>query len=278
MPDMDGLETTRRIRGDLALGTLPVIALSAGTQPTDRQDALDAGMNDFVSKELDLQQLQQVLCAHIERARGRAPGSQGAPAAGPWSELQCMDHRAALERMGGDEALLRRSLRRLLDEFGPLRHAPAPVDPDPATRAALAARMHKLKGGAGLVEARRVYTVARGLEDLLRAQAPWASVVLLWSPLRAALAELEDATMELCAEDVLPPEPGVLSEAISDEALAVLRQMLLDQNLEALSFFAAHRDALAGRLGLALVQRLSALLDALAFEDAAGVIAQSSAV
>ena len=278
MPDMDGLETTRRIRGELALGTLPVIALSAGTQPTDRQDALDAGMNDFVSKELDLQQLQQVLFEHIERARGGAPSLQGAPATGAWSALQCMDHRAALERMGGDEALLRRSLRRLLDEFGPLRHAPAPVDPDPAARAALAARMHKLKGGAGLVEARRVYTVARGLEDLLRAQAPWASVLLLWPPLRAALAELEDATSELCAEDVLPASPGVQGEAISDDALAVLRQMLLDQNLEALSFFAAHRDALAGRLGLALVQRLSGLLDALAFEDAAGLIPQSSAV
>ena len=58
----------------------------------------------------------------------------------------------------------------------------------------------------------------------------------------------------------------------------LLRQMLLDQNLEALSFFAAHRDALAGRLGPAQVPRLSDLLDALEFEDAAGLIPQSSAV
>jgi len=277
MPGMDGLETTRRIRSELALGTLPVIALSAGTQPNDRQDALDAGMNDFLSKELELPQLQQVLRDHIERARGGAPSLANTPATGPWSAVQCMDHRAAMDRMGGDEALLRRSLRRLLDEFGPLRHAPAPVDPDPAARAALAARMHKLKGGAGLVEARRVYSVARGLEDLLRAQAPWSSVVLLWPPLCAALAELEDATRELCAEDVVATSGVQGTESIDDDALMVLRQMLLDQNLEALSFFAAHRDALARRLGLALVQRLSELLDALEFEDAAMLIPQTSA-
>ena len=45
---------------------------------------------------------------------------------------------------GGDEALLRRSLRRLLDEFGPLQREPVPAEPEPSARAALAARMLKL--------------------------------------------------------------------------------------------------------------------------------------
>ncbi len=271
MPDMDGLETTRRIRGELALSTLPVIALSAGTQPTDRQDALDAGMNDFLNKALDLQQLQRVLCEQIERARAAPPSPRAAPPA--------MDHAVALDRMGGDEALLRRSLRRLLAEFGPLQHEPAPTEPDPSARAALAARMHKLKGGAGLVEARKLTTVARGLEDLLREQAPWSAVVLLWPPLCAALAELEAATRELLRVPDAAPAPSVHgTEPIGLPALADWRQMLLDQNLEALSFFAVQRDALTARLGAALVQRLSDLLDGLDFTEAAELVPQTSAV
>ena len=290
MPDMDGLETTRRIRGELALRTLPVIALSAGTQPSDRQDALDAGMNDFLNKALDLQQLQRVLREQIERARASAaapaapvasvaPATSAAPVPAPGAALPCMDQTAALDRMGGDEALLRRSMRRLLDEFGPLQHAPTPTEPDASARAALAARMHKLKGGAGLVEARRLYTVARGLEDLLRENAPWSTVVLLWPPLCAALAELEATTSELLRTPEAPPAVAAHpAEAMGDGALAVLRQMLLDQNLEALSFFAQHRSALAARLGAPLVQRLSDLLDDLDFTQAAQLIPQTSAV
>ncbi len=290
MPEMDGLETTRRIRNDLALTQLPVIALSAGTQPGDRHDALAAGMNEFLGKDLDLQRLQQVLCDHIERARGQTGRQAVSPAtqepaqvdpptaSGVWSRVTCMDSRVALERMGGDEALLRRSLRRLLDEFGPLRHQPAPADLDATARLALAARMHKLRGGASLVEARRLGTVARGLEDLLRAQAPWSSVVLLWPPLCAALAELDDAVGGLCTPDAVAAPVAHGATPIGEEALAVFRQLLVDQDLEALSVFAGHRDALALRLGAAPVQRLSDLLDTLDFEAAAELIPLISAV
>jgi PAS domain S-box-containing protein len=278
MPDMDGLETTRRIRGELALDKLPVIALSAGTQPTDRQNALDAGMNDFLNKALDLQQLQRVLCEQIGRARAAAPVSTAA-ASTPRSAWPAMDHAVALDRMGGDEALLRRSLRRLLDEFGPLQREPVPAEPEPSARAALAARMHKLKGGAGLVEARTLYTVARGLEDLLRGPAPWSAVVLLWPPLCAALAELEDASRELMpAPEASPAQAGHLAAPIDPQALADWRQLLLDQNLEALSFFERQRAALTARLGPALVQRLSDLLEGLDFTEAAALVPPNGAV
>ncbi|WP_322276035.1 hypothetical protein [Hydrogenophaga sp.] len=102
--------------------------------------------------------------------------------------------------------------------------------------------------------------------------------MLLWAPLCEALAELEDATRDLRAPDPVQA-PGVQgTPSIGDDALMVLRQMLLDQNLEALSFFAVQRDALAARLGPALVQRLTDLLDGLDFAEAAGLIPQTSVV
>ncbi len=48
MPVMDGLEATRQIRAKYP--DLPVIALTANAFDSDRQRAMDAGCNDFVSK------------------------------------------------------------------------------------------------------------------------------------------------------------------------------------------------------------------------------------
>jgi signal transduction histidine kinase/ActR/RegA family two-component response regulator len=61
MPVMDGLTATREIRRDPALRHLPVIALSAGVLPEEREAALAAGVNDFLGKPLKLENLQAVL-------------------------------------------------------------------------------------------------------------------------------------------------------------------------------------------------------------------------
>jgi len=45
MPDMDGLETLRRIRAGLGLPDLPVVVLTARVQEADQQAALAAGAN-----------------------------------------------------------------------------------------------------------------------------------------------------------------------------------------------------------------------------------------
>jgi CheY-like chemotaxis protein len=51
MPDMDGLEATRRIRADFPPDRQPVIiAMTANAMEGDRQQCLDIGMNDYISK------------------------------------------------------------------------------------------------------------------------------------------------------------------------------------------------------------------------------------
>lgn len=71
MPVMDGLTATRAIRQEPALARLVVIALTAGVLPEERKAALAAGVNDFLAKPLDLQQLYDVL-SPIAIARGNS--------------------------------------------------------------------------------------------------------------------------------------------------------------------------------------------------------------
>ncbi|HTJ79824.1 MAG TPA: PAS domain-containing protein [Rariglobus sp.] len=62
MPNMDGLTATRRIRSRPEWRETPwIIALTAGAFKEDRQHALDAGMNDFLSKPLRVDKLKESL-------------------------------------------------------------------------------------------------------------------------------------------------------------------------------------------------------------------------
>ncbi len=66
MPEIDGLETTRRIRKDLKL-LLPVVALTASALAEDREICINAGMNDYVTKPFLPDDLLQKLSALLQQ-------------------------------------------------------------------------------------------------------------------------------------------------------------------------------------------------------------------
>ncbi|HEY8358571.1 MAG TPA: response regulator [Ramlibacter sp.] len=79
MPVLDGLEATRRLRRRPGLADLPVIAMTASVLPQDRQRCLEAGMNDFIAKPLDLASMWSVLLEWIPprlALRGATPAPQ----------------------------------------------------------------------------------------------------------------------------------------------------------------------------------------------------------
>jgi CheY-like chemotaxis protein len=67
MPVMDGCEATRKIRKELGLATLPILAVTAGAMITERQSALEAGMNEFLTKPLPPARLINILRSYAER-------------------------------------------------------------------------------------------------------------------------------------------------------------------------------------------------------------------
>lgn len=53
MPVMDGYETTKQLRQIELFNKLPIIAMSAHVFPRDREKAFGAGMNDYITKPID---------------------------------------------------------------------------------------------------------------------------------------------------------------------------------------------------------------------------------
>jgi CheY-like chemotaxis protein len=72
MPEMDGLEATRRIRHELGLARLPVIALTAGAMNSQREMALASGMNDFIVKPFRLKKMVETLSPWLRLATDRS--------------------------------------------------------------------------------------------------------------------------------------------------------------------------------------------------------------
>jgi hypothetical protein len=61
MPEMDGFETTRRIRSMERFKKLPIIAVTAKAMKGDREKCLEAGASDFITKPVDMEQLRSLL-------------------------------------------------------------------------------------------------------------------------------------------------------------------------------------------------------------------------
>ncbi len=162
MPGMDGYEATRRIRSlGAPVATIPIIALTAFAQPSDREKAIATGMSDHISKPIRVDELD----AAIER--NVMPGGDAAPMA-----AGALD-RAALDELR--DAVGPESFSRLIDAF--MRDATQSLDElraagsDPARSRKAAHRLAGLFGQFGATDAAdAAVAVERASDDQVRAQ------------------------------------------------------------------------------------------------------------
>jgi CheY-like chemotaxis protein len=61
MPELDGYETTTRIRQDPKFKHLPILAVTAKAMMGDREKCIRAGASDYISKPVDIDQLTSLL-------------------------------------------------------------------------------------------------------------------------------------------------------------------------------------------------------------------------
>lgn len=81
LPDMDGLELTRRLKADPAGREIIIVALTASAMKGDREKALSAGCDGYVAKPIDTRTLPAVVATYLRAASegggGPARGLRG---------------------------------------------------------------------------------------------------------------------------------------------------------------------------------------------------------
>jgi two-component system sensor histidine kinase BarA len=163
MPDLDGFETTRRMRViERAEGhaATPIVALTAHVVGVQANAWLEAGMDDILTKPFTLTSLADCLSRHIGSTTKIAEGEETAPApeAAPTSLLNPAVLSELREMSGGSSVLVER-VSRLYREHAPMRLAELRSAVERAQPKLAAAAAHALKsmslniGAAAVAEA-----------------------------------------------------------------------------------------------------------------------------
>lgn len=163
MSGIDGLETARRIRAELdPSGRLWIVALTASIYDEDRQRCLDAGMDDFIPKPIEIGLFRAAL-ERAQRAARRRSSASVTSVPTPTDEGVTLRTLATLAEALGDVG----EVALLIEEYAEssegscrrLREAVAAGDAVGVERAA-----HTLASSSGQLGARRLEQIARTIE------------------------------------------------------------------------------------------------------------------
>ena len=115
MPEIDGLTATRRIRAsESKTGShVPIVAMTAHAMKGDKERCLSAGMDAYLTKPVSAVRIEEMIAEMFgTELKTHTPATDPPPPASgsPWNPTQ------ALERMDGDESLLRELIQIFVDE------------------------------------------------------------------------------------------------------------------------------------------------------------------
>ncbi|TCO80727.1 multi-sensor hybrid histidine kinase [Plasticicumulans lactativorans] len=227
MPDIDGLEATRRIRMHADRGHLPIIAMTANALRSDRSMCLAAGMNDHIGKPIDM----QVLVSTLQQWTGRPMAAAGTPDSAPTAAGIIEPAHAIAARLGGNLPLIRLMLDSAEAELGRELERLDALAGRGDLRGTLAL-LHGLKGSAGTAGASRFAATAAALEQRLKhADAAEVAVVLAdragWLADWQALLQQSIAALRRAFPDA-SPGPDADAAALGTERWGAALQDILD--------------------------------------------------
>ena len=162
MPEMDGYEATRLIRGGGAgprNRNIPIVAMTAHAQQGDREECLATGMTDYLSKPVRPEDLRAVVGRFAHADQTAAPAPTG-PEAG---EPAVFDEDELMRRLLADRELCEIVIAGFIEDC-PKQIAQLRERIDAGDRRGAQRQAHTLKGAAATVAGPRMRTTAREIE------------------------------------------------------------------------------------------------------------------
>lgn len=279
MPEMDGVEATRRIRRVLPSAVLPILAITAHTADLEYARCVEAGVDDYLMKPVPPDRLIAAIHAALRQRPAqtapadRSPLSPAAPPVLP-ERIGPFDLTAARLFTDGREDLLTRLLLSFRDRFTPLLTRLTAADP--GDRDSLIRDVHSLKSAARTLGNTALGDAAATLEDILQRQDDGGGPAAdhchahLQQALTALTTPLPPAPAPAARGEDSGPQPPLPDSVI--EQLTGLRHQISSNRLTARSTFADLRPVLsAAGLPDEDLNGIHAALDSLDF-NAAGTL------
>jgi CheY-like chemotaxis protein len=275
MPVMDGIAATRALRSYPATAAVPVLALTAGVLPEERESALAAGMNEFLAKPIDLEQLVAKLLPYapspsedtIVTPAGmaeleRSESSRAEADTDEWPVIPSIDSSRSRLRFGTDRAFFLKMLGMFVEEFGGLR-SELNAQLAAGDRESAGRRIHNLKGNAGNLGAIELMELAKVAETAIRDQQSdeAKAVERLQLALETLISDCRPCLSRFTSAAPAAATPG-------NRRLGELKTALRHHNLSALGLFAELEPAIAAACGATTAAAMASAIRHLEFEKA----------
>lgn len=241
MPDIDGLEATRRIRAHVRSQAVTIIAMTANASSADETDCRAAGMNDHLGKPIDLDKMVNTLLRHAGRACA-VPNAPQQTTNAPEPVVEPFD--TISQRFGENLDLI----RTVLGSFATEQARQLALLHEHATQAnatAAASVLHAIKGSSGTMGARAMAKLAGDVEQrLLNEDEASTTGLLADSRIVETLGELlrvsDEALKAMFASSVQPTSseataPAYLPIEAWCEAMGDILRLLEASNMNAIA-------------------------------------------
>lgn len=250
MPGMDGFEALRRIREQKKFSDLPVIAMTAHARLEDRNKAIAAGMNGYITKPLDPSAMFKTLRRFYKSDASINLSIPSLAVKVDDREIPDMvgiDVESALKRVAGNKSLYINLLHRFVEgQEGTaelIRKALAQEDRTTAERTA-----HTLKGVSGNIGAQAVQSAAGELERAIARQEDSAQISERIETLERSLREVIQNIQSAVSKNPSTSAPGTragIRESVPAGEMIRLRRLLEENDGEAVDCFHSIRDRAA---------------------------------
>ncbi|CAK7047927.1 MAG: Sensor histidine kinase RcsC [Desulfovibrio sp.] len=317
MPVMDGYEATRRIRANSRFASIPIVAMTAHAMIEERLKCLELGMNDHISKPIEVNKFFNTLRLWLQtQPAGAAQSEEMVVFGGPHPNLVGMQHdtpaaaparpglpdipglnmEAALSRLNGNVELYVRILRQFLRT----QYNAEELYKKAGERHDVAAQkrvVHTLRGLGGSIGATILATSAALLEETLSGangedladveKEAFSAHAAVLAMLVAAFPD-EDLTAGSLNREAPGGSPGTSSgespgtssgqPPVVSPVLEELVALLRDDDAASSSFAEKHADELRGVLGAQIYQDVVGAAARFELEEALGILEKNGKI